>query len=201
MTQHGVAMKEERANLPTPESSAPSEPPKLDYAVPAKKSYGKDLDRLIRRLTPPTDPDLRRWWWRRFVYRVALFLLFAMIALYFGPNLLEFGKFTRPTMADYVPLVEQRGVPKALKLYKLDHGQYPDDESSLVPDYLPERIDGFVARHGSVIGFVGHGEIVRYDAETTPEEWYLYGPWLSGSLPLPPVTVNPSPRPRTRPAG
>jgi hypothetical protein len=195
-------MDEQPEHVPTREPSARVELSKLDYAVPPKKSYGRDLDRLIRRLTPPFDADLRRWWWRRFVYRLALFLFFAVIALYLGPNLLEFGRLTQPNLSDFVPIVQGKGVPlvKAVKLYKLDHGRFPKDESELIPEYLPSRVESFRVVEGiMVIGFVGHNERVQYYFDPGAEGWYLDGPWLSGQLPLPPVTIDPSMRPRTQP--
>lgn len=198
MTKRGAIMDEERENQPL----APVEPPKLDYAAPPKKSYESELDKLVRRFTPPSDPELRRWWWRRLTYRAILFGLFALTAFYFGPNLIEFGKLTRPTAADFVPEVERGGVPlvKAVKLYRLDHGRFPKDESDLIPDYLPAQIGGFMALDGIVIGFVGHSERVEYRCYPGEEGWWLSGPWLNGRLPLGLVTVDQSMRPVTRQA-
>jgi hypothetical protein len=194
---------EEQPSSPQDEPT-PAQTPKLDYYQP-QQTPRSQVDKLILNLIPPSDLEQRKWWYRRVYYRGALSVYFAAMAFYFGPNWIEFGKLTRPSMADFVPAVEQWGVPlvKAVKQYKLQHGRIPKDDTELVPAYLDSDSDqtsGFRTFQGEVIGYVGYDETVRYDFSPGTEGWFIEGPYVTGKLPLPPVTIDPFSRPRTQPA-
>ncbi len=75
----------------------------------------------------PTSEE-RRWRNRRILLRPGIFVvIFAPIALYFGPNLIMFGKLTRVSPADFVTLIqpESISVVRAMKEYPRATGQLP----------------------------------------------------------------------------
>jgi hypothetical protein len=194
-------MADTRPNTSDGKDAAPPGIAKLDYAPPPRKEYKSGVDKWVERLTPPADPEMRSWWFGRVGYRVVLSLICLAIAFYFGPNLIQFGRLTKPKMADYIPIVERTGVPfvKAIKLFKLDHGRYPKNETELIPNYLRETSAGFTTLDGEVVGFIGYDEWVHYNFTPGAEGWDLSGPYFNGRMPLPPVTIGPTDRSQTQP--
>jgi hypothetical protein len=151
----------------------------------------------------------------RYLYYTALVVFFTPIALYFGPNLINFHKFTGLSPADFVPEVQSRGVPvvQAIKRYQRDRGEFPEYLQLLVPDYLPDSPDLYPDNNDSISyvapqsGFpprlqffstTAFPHIVRCEFDNINERWEVYGPFARGLIPLPPVTVT-STRPASRP--
>jgi len=151
----------------------------------------------IRVLTPEEQ------WWRlgRISFRVGLFVLIFPIALYFISNYLKFGKFTRLTAADYVPKVQQFGVPmvRAIKLYQKDTGQLPLRVEDLEPKYMKphtsRNYDGQMYGNGTYWMFGGRDESIIYDFKSGQEGWSVSGPYVNGRIPLPIVTIGPASQP------
>jgi len=153
----------------------------------------------------PTAED-RRWRNRRILLRIAIFLvLFLPISLYFGPNLIMFGTLTRVSPADFAPLVQSLSISivRAMKEYQRDAGQLPFQMTDLVPKYLPNAPAG-----GQYI-FNGwftqsddsrqYGQNISYDFTPGSEGWEVNGMFLSGPIPLPPVTIGPATQPSPPP--
>jgi hypothetical protein len=100
-------------------------------------------------------------------------------------------------MDDFVPIVQRDCVPivRAMKEYQRDHGSYPDDVAQLVPQYLPGNPEhpGFHPMIGK--GYFGvlslNSQLIEYDCGSEEEAWRIIGGYVSGRMPLPPVTLDP----------
>lgn len=148
-------------------------------------------------LRPPPifeDPESRLWRYRRQWYRAGLFAVGAVIALYFGPNLLMFGKLTRLAPADFVTTVEKSSAPVvlAMKRYERDHGHRPQQMTDLIPKYLPGPTGTQFVLNGEFTQLADDNEMISYDFEPSSEGWYVSGPFAKGRIPLPPVTLAPT---------
>lgn len=155
---------------------------------------------------PADEQYLKRWRRRRRAYYVTLAAGFAAVALYFGPNLILFGKPTGLAPADFVPTVEQRCLPivRAMKEYQRDHGRLPDRGDDLIPDYHPpddparQYVKASVWK-GKFEFWSAYNHMITYDFDPAAEGWSVSGVYTSGRIPVPPVKVDPTSRPVTRP--
>jgi hypothetical protein len=175
--------------------------PPLDYRSPVPPDSKRSRHAwFYDTITAPSDPELRTWWAKRLSLRLALLLLFSAIAFYFGPNEVNFGKLTRPSPADFVQDVETRCVPvvRAMKEYQRDHGQWPKKMEDLAPGYLSSaEADGFVGdiSKGHFFTFSKWEEAIEYDIAPGGERWIVSGGYVHGTIPVPPVTIDPTTRP------
>jgi hypothetical protein len=142
----------------------------------------------------------RRWRCRRVSYYVALCLLFAAIAFYFGPNVIMFGKLVWITADDFAKWVDEDDVRsvRAIKEYQRDHGKLPERMEDLVPAYLPKRTFGDLWG-GEFHEYTRYGHLFIYRFTPGDEGWRVAGPFVHDRLPLPPVRIAASTRPMTRP--
>ena len=171
-------------------------------------------DRIMGTMTQPDRSSMiRRWRIARAAYIATLFMVFAVGAFYVGPNYLLFGKATWITPADYEDRarVDVMPIVRAIKEYAADHGELPSLNrrlsAQLVPNYLPPppsewsdypallEPDGTLRYDG-----LGWHEVIVYDLKPASEGWHLHGPFTSGPLSLPLVTIDAASRPTTRPA-
>jgi len=159
-------------------------PQPLDYRSPAPEKL-KYLE----------DAEARAWRYRRVLFRVGLFVLFAPFTLYFGPNLIKFGKLTYLSPADFVPYVQNSGVPivRAIKEYQRDTGHFPNQIHDLQPKYLGS-IPGYGAdiENGQFVQWGQFEHMITYDFTPGIEGWTVSGPFAKGPIPLPPVTIGPA---------
>jgi hypothetical protein len=150
------------------------------------------------------EAEFRRWRRVRVAYLAGLVAWFGAVALYFGPNYLLFHKLTRITPADFVPRVERECVPvvRAMKEFRRDNGRMPASAEELVPRYLPlaNGQTGGSIFNGKFEWWAQYNHHVRYDFNGASEGWTVDGPFTSGRIPLPPVTISPAIRPATNPS-
>ena len=138
------------------------------------------------------------------MYYGVLALIFATVAFYFGPNLILFGKLTRPSPADFIAVTRRPGniaSVKAIMQFEADHGRWPSDERDLVPRYLPDinMLEGRVLP-GEYVSFVRpFGHEITYRFTLGSEGWWVRGPTANGRIPVPPVMIGPHRQPVTRP--
>jgi hypothetical protein len=142
------------------------------------------------------------WRNRRILLRLGIFVVvFAPVALYFGPNLIMFGTLRRVSPADFATLVQPLSVSIvwAMKEYQRDTGQLPPQMTDLVPKYLqtahtPSQsiIDGRFTQSDDMRQY---GQVITYDFTPGSEGWKVDGTFLSGPIPLPPVTIGPAAQP------
>ena len=99
-------------------------------------------------------------------------------------------------IADFVETVEKSCVPtvRAMKEYQHDTGQLPDSMDDLVPKYLASRPNGQDISKGHFMQIVSRGAVhfITYDFNPGSEAWEISGPWFSGVIPVPPVTIAPA---------
>jgi hypothetical protein len=124
--------------------------------------------------------------------------LFTAVAFYFGPNWIMFDQLTRLGAADFVAET-RRFVPvvRAVKAFQRDHGRLPYGEfKELVPQYLAtDEIPGDVEKNGTVYFFARDNHAVTYDLTPGREGWRVSGPFASGPIPAPLVTLRPTSQP------
>jgi hypothetical protein len=127
--------------------------------------------------------------------------LFAVIAFQFGPNLINFGKLTRLSVWDFVPIVQQQCVPivKAAKEYQRDHGHLPNSRDDLIPAYLPNANFPGSIDQTQLWYFTMWNHAITYSFATGNEGWSVSGPFVRGAIPLPPVTIGPARPPASQP--
>jgi hypothetical protein len=150
-----------------------------------------------------TASEERLWAFRRIELRLGICALIAPFALYFVPNLIAFGKWTRLSPADFAPFVEHDCVQtvRAIKEYQRDYGQLPDFLQDLVPRYLTDSnctesiVGGQSIYNGKFKAYDWHMagiHVIYYEFTPDAEGWYVQGPIASGPIPVPPVTINPA---------
>jgi hypothetical protein len=165
-----------------------SKPQPLDYRGPTPK-----------RVKVPEDPESRRWRYRRMLFRIGLFVLLAPVALYFGPNLIMFGKLTRRSPADFVPVVQRECAPtvRAMKEYRRDTGHLPQDIQDLVPKYLASVPWGQeIDQSGGFLQITRQeSHYITYDFTPGREAWTVHGYFANGAIPLPPVVIGQATQP------
>jgi len=147
------------------------------------------------------DAAAKRWRYWRIVYRIGLGGLFVIIAWCLGPNWINFGQFSKPTMNDLVRIVQRDCVPvvRAMKEYHRDVGRWPDRIEDLTPKYLTDRPRPAISVHDGQFMFFSKGERIFYEFTGSGEDWFVEGGFLNGPIPVPPVTISPSTRPATQP--
>jgi hypothetical protein len=166
-------------------------PQPLDYRRPPPKAF-KAVE----------DPEATRWRYRRILFRISLFVLLSPFTFYFVPNLIKFGKLTHLTPADFIPTVQQFGVPavRAIKEYQRDTGKFPDEIQDLVPKYLPSGLSrGGDIENGQFIMWGEFEHAITYDFTPGIEGWTVTGAFTKGRIPLPPVTIGPATQPMFAP--
>ncbi len=143
-------------------------------------------------------PEYRRWRRWRGLFRVGVVLAMTPVAFYFGPNLINYGKLTSLTPADFVQRVERLDVPtvRAMKEFERDTGHLPDSEDDLVPKYLASIPNDQHVSQGyfTDLDFRGVPHFITYDFTPGAEAWRVDGPDLKGLIPVPPVTIGPGTR-------
>jgi hypothetical protein len=155
---------------------------------------------------PPNDPESERWRNYRILFRIAIILLIAPPTIYFGSNMIMFGKLTGLSAADFIPDVQNKAVPVvlAIKKYQRDTGQLPNQITDLPPKYLPStsNIEGDIQAwgtpHFTLYNTIDNQRIV-YDFTPGAEGWSTQGYFVNGPIPLPPVTLAPSTQPVPQP--
>jgi len=143
------------------------------------------------------DDEARRWRYRRYLLRLGLVALGMPIAFYFGPNWILFGKLTRLSVEDFVPIVQQEGVPivRAMKEYERDTGRLPATLEDLQPRYLPAGFGNHRCISNGYFHLGTRDHEVEYEFKPGVEGWWVIGPFVSGAIPVPPVTIGPATRP------
>lgn len=170
--------------------------PALDYAKP-KEKLPTALDDF---LTGTFVGRLQsKWFYRQLAYYLLLALLFSAIAFAWGPNIIQFGKLTQPTPADFKEHVENYCVPvvRAMKEFERDNGRLPNDAHELVPKYLAQ-----VGMNDVFQGTYNHRgkwvELIVYDFRLETEGWYWRRREVYRRIPVPPVKLGPSTRATTQ---
>lgn len=118
-----------------------------------------------------------QWRLRRGGYYAGLVLVFASVALYFGPNRILFGKWTWIAPRDFAPTVERRCVEvvRAMKAYERDHGRRPERMENLVPDYLPAEAPSVTIAGGKFSCWTQYNHVIVYDFPPAREGWRVEG--------------------------
>ena len=141
------------------------------------------------------------WRWARRFYIAGLFLLGMSIAFYFGPNLVMFGKLTRLSVNDFVPIATTRFVPviREIKEYEQEHGGVPLDVQSahLVFVHNKNVTCWFDVPYQEVIFTAPYRSEVVYYLDQSDEHFEVRSDFMKGRLPIPTVIV---PASTTRPA-
>lgn len=144
----------------------------------------------------------RKWWRRRLLYYTALCLVPLPVVFYFGPNVILFGKLTWITPADFAPIAASRCAPFviAIKQYERDHGTLPDPAH-----WSPPGFDEQDRRWGDLDTREYHywardHHFIVYNLTGPDQHWSVTGPFTSGRIPLPSITLPPSTRPTTSPS-
>ena len=173
-----------------------------------------------------SEADEKFWRRMRLIYDRSRWIIGGIFAVYFLPNLMLFGQWTRISPADYVSVVQSDFVPiiKAIKEYQRDHGKVPEKLGDLVPNYvtkLPPDWQAVDITPQYVIFFdvllreecveylfsppangkldVRQGLNTPYQIPAPTEGWYMMSNYGSGQIPLPAVTIAASTRPTTTP--
>lgn len=178
-------------------------PPTLSYAQSHAKRRTQQRWRgwwIVDLVSVPSTSESRKWWGWRLIYYLALLALFAVIAFQFGPNLINFGKLTRLSVVDFVPIVQQQCVPivKAAKEYQRDHGHLPNSREDLVPTYLPTANFPGSIDQSQFQYFSMWNHMITCDFTPGIEGWSISGPFVRGPIPLPPVTIGPAKLPASQ---
>jgi hypothetical protein len=113
------------------------------------------------------------------------------------------GRWTRPTIADLVPIVEKYCIPtvRAVKQYQRDNGEMPRQLDDLSPKYLPsDYFHNQFLRSPVWTMLLGDGIIFNYDhhvhdniyynLKPGEEGWQVSG-YTNGPIPMPIVTTDP----------
>lgn len=169
-------------------------PQPLDYRSLPKPRVSKDT----KWGPAPNDPESRRWRFLRGLLRVGIYLLFVPVAVYFLPNLLTFGKLTRRTLSDFIPVVQSQDVPivRAIKQYKRDTGHWPQTVKKLIPKYITvstrQQWNVNIIPDWQVVWFYNQlDESVQYNLDPLHEGWLVKGYFVNGPLPVPLVNLSP----------
>jgi hypothetical protein len=166
-------------------------PQPLDYRRPPEG----------RRQYVESDEE-KRWRYIRTLFRIGLVLTVAVVEFHFARNYFLYGGLADVTPADFVPFVQQVGVPMVtgIKEYQRDHGgQMPDGPTYLLePRYLPAEKYPYAIVIGNQFMVNQFGHIVVYDFAPGAEKWEVQGAVAHGVIPFPPVTI-PATQPQTHP--
>ena len=143
------------------------------------------------------------WLRRRLLYRNLLVAFCALIAFYFTPNRVIFGKLTSPSPKDFVDDVNTYFAPvvRAAYAYEHDTGHLPSsDLHELVPKYIPSGTTGFLERPNQFFFFARFNSYVIYDFSPGQEAWRVQG-YVHGRIPAAPIFRPPfvSTQPTTKP--
>jgi hypothetical protein len=143
------------------------------------------------------------WLRRRLLYRNLLVAFCALIAFYFTPNRVIFGKLTSPSPKDFVDDVNTYFAPvvRAAYAYERDTGHLPSsDLHELVPGYLPSGTPGFLQRPNQFFFFARFNSYVIYDFNPGQDAWRVEG-YVHGRIPAAPIFRPPfaSTQPTTKP--
>jgi hypothetical protein len=159
-----------------------SKPPALDY-----KS-------VVRGKVPVRTAEENRWLWRRVFLYVGLDIFALLIAFYFGPHVILFGKLGPRQPADLAPQVERDYAPVvlAMKEYRREHGVLPNDPRVLFVK-TPER-QRVYSLMGTKCNFYDYtfNEVVVYDFTPGDEHWEMRGHFAEGRIPFPTVMLPPA---------
>ncbi len=122
-----------------------------------------------------------RWCRRRWIYRLALAVIFVAIAFYFGPNRILWGRWTPLSTADFVAPVQQRCAPvvKAMLSFQRDHGRRAMGVADIVPAYIAsvpngtDIADGEITFRGMLVGNAfDRYHAVTYSFNRLTEGWW-----------------------------
>jgi hypothetical protein len=146
-------------------------------------------------------PDERAWRWRRLLYYAALWFVGSSVALYFGPNVILFGKLTWIAPADFARVARSECAPivLAIKQYERDYGALPDPAHWSPPGFNEHQYWGILDARGYHHWAAYNHEIV-YNLTGTDQHWAVVGPYASGRIPLPGVTLPSTTQPTTVPS-
>lgn len=121
---------------------------------------------------------------------MVLGVIFLWIAFGVGRTYFIFGRWTRPTPADYVAFVNQECAPalRALAAYHREFGSPPWDGFNAVHSKNP-KFDEWFTVAGGELRFEAYptGERICYRASANGGDWMLEGPFLNGPVPAPAV--------------
>lgn len=144
------------------------------------------------------------WLRRRLLYRNLLVAFCALVAFYFTPNRIIFGKLTALSPKDFVDEVNTDFAPvvRAVYAYNHDTGLLPSsDLHELIPNYLPSQPKGHPELWKNELYFDAEfPNRVTYDLSTVQDVWEVHG-YASGRIPAAPIihTALVSTRPTTKP--
>ena len=125
-----------------------------------------------------------------------MFAWFVTLAFWFGPNVILFGKLTRMTPNDFVPIVQKYCVPavRAIKIYQRTNGRLPASLEELGPPYSQDNgpglhmIDSIHPYTYWDFGMYNHE--ISYDFHPGHEGWTVRGAFANGPIPAPAVTID-----------
>jgi hypothetical protein len=175
-------------------------PVELEYATPESREPTA-LDDFLAGLF--VGRLRSKWLYLQFIYYLALAGFFVTIAFYAGPNLINFGRLSSLTTADFVADVKEEDMRtvRAMKEFQGDRGRLPNDASELVPRYLshqPEEKMGATVHQGQFYRYSRWNHRIFYDFSAGTEGWYVGGALARGRIPLPPVKLTLTTKPATQ---
>jgi hypothetical protein len=169
------------------------QPQTLDYAKPQERDpiFLEDIvvGLFVGRLRS-------RWFYLQAGYYILLWGWLVGIAIWFGPNLFNFGRLTRPTPAEYVEQVQRECVPivRAIKEFQRDNGRFPQKSEELVPKYLKKEPEYYNCVTNGNFSYCGKWyQAIVYDFRAGREGWYVYGQFTNGKIPVEPVKLAATP--------
>jgi hypothetical protein len=137
------------------------------------------------------------WLVRRLAYYASQVVVFLLVALRIGPNLILFHSPLSPGPADYVQFTKD-DVPMiaAIKAYKRDFGTLPAGSWNLPPAYEPANYrggGGEILNTTSITFTVGLSGVLEYEFNPASEGWIIHSPRYDGRIPAPIVQAAPKP--------
>ena len=172
-------------------------PKTLDYATREEREISQFDDFIVGLFVGRLRS---KWFYLQAGYYALLGLFFWVIAIQFGPNLVNFHSLRRPDPIVFKQDVEMRCVPvvRAMKEFERDQGRLPNDLSELTPKYLKESEVWPGVWRGRFTYRGKWNEQIVYDFTPGNEGWYVRGVFVNGRIPLPPVKLPPLTQPTTQ---
>jgi hypothetical protein len=140
----------------------------------------------------------RRWSKRRSLLNFGYVILFGIIAFWLGPIYFLWNVTPAPSQpSDYTELVLRHCEPivRRMKEYERIHGSRPTDMSQFAPDLYAAEANNVSLTGGRFIYFVEYRQEIEYDFTPGNEHWKVTGPFVNGTIPVPPVQLKPLTKP------
>jgi hypothetical protein len=140
----------------------------------------------------------RRWQGRRTLLWWSIGIYGVLIAFVFGPMYFLRGVDYGPkSPGDFVADVQRYCVPvvRKMKEYERLHGKRPDDIRTFAPEFCQTQEGQVALTAGTYTYFAEYHHVIRYDFTPGNEHWTVKGPFVTGTIPAPPVELEPATRP------